>query len=307
MKRKIVKHGSATLTVSLPSNWTKKYGLKKGDLIEIAEREDILLLSAEKEIRPKSIELKIDNLDSIMLEWVLSALHKRGFDEIRLVYTKPRTKEIYTILQVLMTEFAVIEQTDKTCLLKAIAKDEAMEFDATLKRIFMVVMSFADSLLEYIKKSQFQRIEELFFLEKTVDRLVNFCERVLVKKGYKEFEKTCFLYLTAWNLEKISEYYYMLSQYLIKTKNIKLSKNLLNLMERTNGLIKLFYDQFYSFDIDKLPAFNEKQKNIVNDIQKSIKEFSPEEVIVAFYLQEIAMKTNFSGTLTALNYNFQSM
>ena len=35
MKRKVVKHGTSTLTVSLPSLWAKEYGLKPGDELRI--------------------------------------------------------------------------------------------------------------------------------------------------------------------------------------------------------------------------------------------------------------------------------
>ena len=37
MKRKIVKQGSATMTISLPATWIKKFNLKVGDELEIDE------------------------------------------------------------------------------------------------------------------------------------------------------------------------------------------------------------------------------------------------------------------------------
>lgn len=299
MKRKIVKHGSATLTVSLPSKWAKKYNLKKGDLVEVIEREGALLLNADSSTAPKRTELEIDTFDDIMLEWILSALHKKGFDEIKLIYNKPRTKTIYNIIQNLMTGFAIIDQTEKSCLLKAIAKDESMEFDATLKRVFMVVISFANSCLESIKKDEISKLEEFFFLENTVNKLVNFCERVLIKNGYKRFEKTPLLYLMVWNLEKISEYYYMMFQHLIKNKE-KMSPGAIELLSKTNDSLKLFYDAFYKFDFDKLISLNKLQKSIVKEAQKPAK--SNFESITLAYIREIATKINCSGLLTALNY-----
>ncbi|MBI2136461.1 AbrB/MazE/SpoVT family DNA-binding domain-containing protein, partial [Candidatus Woesearchaeota archaeon] len=44
MKRKLVQHGNTSLTVSLPKKWTDKFNLKKGDEIEIVEKDDKLFL-----------------------------------------------------------------------------------------------------------------------------------------------------------------------------------------------------------------------------------------------------------------------
>jgi phosphate uptake regulator len=47
MKRKIVKHGQSTLTVSIPSKWAKNNNLHNGDLINIEASKDKLILSKE--------------------------------------------------------------------------------------------------------------------------------------------------------------------------------------------------------------------------------------------------------------------
>ena len=303
MKRKIVKHGNATLTVSLPSRWVKKYHLKKGDEIELTEKENNLILGSEKEEFSKKIEINIDNLyPPYLLGWVLGSLYKKGFDEIVLRYERPKPKLIYDILEQTMVGFAVTEQTDRMCVLKAIAKEEAAEFDPVLRRVFSTVNSFAKGCLDYTKKGEFSRLKELFFLEKTVDKLVNFCERILIKRGYTEFEKTCFMYIVAWNLEKISEYYYSLSKHLIAKKKIKLRPKILDLFARVNELFELFYDTFYNYEIDKVVLLYKRQKEIDSDAEKLIDELTTDEIIVVNYLKEIALRINHAGTLTALNY-----
>ena len=44
MKRKIVKHGPISLTVSLPSKWVKKRNLKAGDEVEVEEHNNGLFI-----------------------------------------------------------------------------------------------------------------------------------------------------------------------------------------------------------------------------------------------------------------------
>jgi len=38
MKRKIIQTAGKTMVVSLPSAWVKKYGIKKGEEVEVEER-----------------------------------------------------------------------------------------------------------------------------------------------------------------------------------------------------------------------------------------------------------------------------
>jgi len=48
MKRKIIKLGTATLVVSLPSKWTKKFNLKSGNDLELEEANSNLIIEVLK-------------------------------------------------------------------------------------------------------------------------------------------------------------------------------------------------------------------------------------------------------------------
>ena len=51
MKRKIVKQGAATMTVSLPTSWIKKFDLRQGDSIDVQEIGKSLVMTTESQIR----------------------------------------------------------------------------------------------------------------------------------------------------------------------------------------------------------------------------------------------------------------
>ena len=48
MIRKIIKQGHNTLTMTLPSNWVKKFNLTPGDEIDLSERDNGLFITTEK-------------------------------------------------------------------------------------------------------------------------------------------------------------------------------------------------------------------------------------------------------------------
>jgi bifunctional DNA-binding transcriptional regulator/antitoxin component of YhaV-PrlF toxin-antitoxin module len=86
MKRKIVQHGNTSLTISLPIQWAKRFDLKKGDELDIEEREKSLLISTEKAIKTERVVLDVSEFDERSLVWHLVSLHKSGFDEIKLIF-----------------------------------------------------------------------------------------------------------------------------------------------------------------------------------------------------------------------------
>ena len=48
MKRKIIKQGHNTLTITLPSDWVKRFNLQGGNEIDLIEKDNGLFLTTEK-------------------------------------------------------------------------------------------------------------------------------------------------------------------------------------------------------------------------------------------------------------------
>ncbi len=65
MRRKVVKLGPATLVVSLPSKWTKKFSINAGDELEMEEHNKNLIISTEKGINIEKEAIDISNWDHL--------------------------------------------------------------------------------------------------------------------------------------------------------------------------------------------------------------------------------------------------
>ena len=64
MKRKLVRQGSSTLMISLPSKWVKSNNLDKGSEIDIDEKENVLEISVErKEKKSRDKDEEIRNVE----------------------------------------------------------------------------------------------------------------------------------------------------------------------------------------------------------------------------------------------------
>jgi len=305
MKRKAIQLANQTLVVSLPSKWVKKQGIKKGDEIDVEERGRELVIGSERGYEEEKIEIDITNLNDRVIRYLLSILQKKGYNEIIVKYNKPFvTKTIEELTKNLFTGFAIVEQTENKSILRSISNDMESEFNTALRRAFLVTLSMGESCLEFIGKEKLKDLKGLIPLENTNNQLTNFCERILNKKGHPDHKKTCFMYVIVWNLEKICDEYKYICEYFSQPENskIKISKETINLFEKTNNFLESYYNLFYKFDINKLNELHEEKTKIENKIKLIYKTKKDKEIVLANYLSSIITRTvDFTGSIIAIN------
>jgi len=303
MKRKIIQLAGKTHVVSLPSKWVKKYGLKKGEEVELEDRGDSILLKIEKGMALDKVTIDVSGLDDRVVRWSLSALHKSGYDEIEVIFDSSKTaKVIQGLVKDLFMGFAIMEQTEKRCVLRSISKDSEEELDAALRRAFFVTISIGESTLDLIKKRNLSDLSDLISLEHTNNQLTNFCERILNRGGYKNSRKTSFMYVIVWNLEKICDDYKYICDYLSKNPNAKLGEGLIKMFARVNGVVRGYYEIFYKFDIKKLNELSRERVKIRKEAQGLLDAGGKKEIIVIAHLLNLLTKCmDFSASMIALN------
>lgn len=85
MRRKVIKQGHNTLTVTLPGKWVNKMGIKPGDELDVIDQDRGLLISTEKGPNLSSITVDISDLTPALIwRYILSA-YRAGYDEIRVI------------------------------------------------------------------------------------------------------------------------------------------------------------------------------------------------------------------------------
>lgn len=306
MKRKVVEQGGTTLMVSIPVKWARRYGVRKGDELEMEERGKEILLSVRAKPSLDKAEIDLRGIDEpYLIEWILSALYREGYDEIRAYYSGPKSLvQVQQTMKDLFVGFIIASQSEGSCVMKCISQDLEMEFDTALRRAWLVSLEMADSILSYIKQGKLTGLDDLFALERTCDQLANFCERILNKRGYSDYRKTCFIYTIVWNLERVVDCYKHLCRYLseISKTKIKLSNEVVEIFERTNKLFHDYFDLFYNFNINRLGELNRERNSIRRKIRELTETKKPKEIIVMSYLQNLTLRImDFSVSTVALN------
>lgn len=83
MKRRIIKQGHNTLTMTLPAEWVKKHGICPGDEIELIEQGKNLLVKTDKGPCLSTITIDISGLTPLMIWRYVLSVYRAGYDEIR--------------------------------------------------------------------------------------------------------------------------------------------------------------------------------------------------------------------------------
>ncbi|MFC1775182.1 AbrB/MazE/SpoVT family DNA-binding domain-containing protein, partial [Nanoarchaeota archaeon] len=95
MKRKVIQLAGKTHVISLPSDWVKKYGIKKSDELDVREKHNTLMVSTEQDINvPQKTTVDISGLNEEFIKSIISVLHKVGYDEVEFFFDDPSVARI---------------------------------------------------------------------------------------------------------------------------------------------------------------------------------------------------------------------
>ncbi|MBI5392580.1 AbrB/MazE/SpoVT family DNA-binding domain-containing protein [Candidatus Woesearchaeota archaeon] len=303
MHRKIIKIADKTYVMTLPLAWLSKYNLQKGDELNLQENNNELTITADVNNNKQFISISIGELDDRVIRWLLSALHKSGYDEIELFYNNTQQLQLVgELLKDLFTGFTITGKTDKKLVISAIAEEQQQQFDNSLRRAFRVTLEMAADVAAKLKQQNYD-FQQTTKLELLNNQLTNFCQRILNKHRIVEYKKANFLYVILWNLEKICDNYkYICNHFENQEINNKLiSPEIISLFDKVNSFFLLYYDLYYNFSLQKLTSISKQHKVIKTEITSFQAENISELFMLNICSQILTQTADFSSSIIALN------
>ena len=263
MKRKVVKHGSSTLTISLPSKWAKRFNIRQGDELHVEEKERSLVISTDKNYAWEKATIDLNKIGFFNKNLISNVYHV-GYDEVELFYDG-----IDVLRQVIQRlsdciGYEIVNQSEKRCVIRSISTISDTEFDKVLSRTFLVTLSMAKDMHEAIKSREFHRLKDLRVLESTNNKFTDYCRRILNKKGYKTAKMTPTMYSLVHDMEKIGDDYKHICD-LLEGQKGPISKETLRIFEEVNDYFETFYRLFYKFDKERAEKMFSKGKMIIKN------------------------------------------
>jgi len=287
MRRKLIKQGHSTLTVTLPIDWIKDLNLKAGNEVEILKKNKELVISAEKKNEKTSVAIDIEGLDIPLIWKYFMAAYREGYDEIKVKFNpKDRYDSPYKfvtqhkfdqkydkqpkhtpleLIQRITNRFIgleLIEQYRDYCIVRGMTEISSKEFDNSLRRVFLVVMQMCEELEEAVKKNDHSLLEHTHDIDINLDKFQDYCIWVLNKTGFKETKKSSLMFSLLYLLEILGDEFKNISHHITMDLKGKSLKNLLKLTEITVEQFKKFYELYYSFDRKKLIELSKRDREI---------------------------------------------
>lgn len=293
LKRRVIQIANSTQLISLPRKWALQNKIKKGDELEILENGNKLYISTGPQSEKNIKEIDISNLNPIIPR-IMHALYKVGYDEIKINFSNPQMLDI--IQQRLQEEiigFEIIEQKSNYCVVKAFAGGVESEFDVVLRRIFLLLKSMADGILEAIEKKDTSMIKSLRHLEANNNKYTGHCRRI-INKGLYNSKNVAIMYSTIEELEKIADEYKYLCDFFIGNPKIisNVSKECQDMFKNLNKFFDACYELFYKFDMKKCAELFEKRKELITNVRSTWvkKKLAATDIAIIHYYLVILQK-----------------
>lgn len=295
MKRKVIKQGHNTLTITLPSEWAKKINIQAGDEVDVSQNNGTLIVNGKQHNKDKSASIDITGLNVPMIWRFLQSIYREGYNEIKFIYDSKKNSyesvyNFYTsqfeykkmgektttkktgldMIEELINRFIgmeIIDHGENYCTIREMGDLTSKEFDNSLRRIFLLILELFDKVIYFIENDKIGDIQvckTLHTLDINVDRFIDYCCRINNKINDSSFQKNKpVIFTTLFLLELLGDEFKYIGTHLAKTK--KSVKELLPFVEKVKEHFERYYQLFYKFDRQGVIEFGENDFKIYHD------------------------------------------
>ncbi len=301
MKRRVIQIAESTQLISLPRKWCLANNIKKGDELDLEEQGSKIMIATSTVPEIEKTTLNADQFGLFALRSI-AALYKSGFDEVEVTFQSPANLELLPkFLNEDLPGFEVFDHTANRYLIKAISKETVEEFDPALRRIFIMATSMARNLADVLNKPPYDAhtVNSIMAMDTTINRLCNFCQRLLNKRGYKQPRKTNFIYTIIWEIEKICDELKYICLHLKDHPKATFNKESVALFNDAVKIFELFYSEFYKFNEANISVIAETRKDIIGRAFKLL-EKGKDGALLHHTIVFTQMTFNMQGSLMGL-------
>ena len=149
MRRKLIKQGEKSATVTVPAKWLQSHHLAVGDEVDILEDNNklVILPSGESKKR-KEITISLPKIkqqftfvgflrDSVVMSY------NAGYDKIT-IHHKANPKIFSELVDTLLSGCEITELTDKKCVIEVVSDLSYKDFDNVMLRLFYITKDMVD-------------------------------------------------------------------------------------------------------------------------------------------------------------------
>jgi len=282
--RRIQQTGGSSFIITLPKEWIKSVNLKKNDPIGIIIKPEGSLvitpkLSSESEKTTKEFKVS-DNTNNISLLRELIGAYISGYTYIE-INSKNRLpikiRDTIRNFTNLTIGQEIIEETDRSIIVKDLLNPTEMPFERTIKRMYIITKGMLEDVLNFIKTNDINIIKDIDERDNDVDKLHWFVARQhniltqnfsLTEKMNIKAGKTTTYFLISRIIERIGDHEVKIIKNIQKNPDKIIDKEILDKIQMAGQKsLDIFNKSINSFFKKDLKESNENIE-AVNELEK---------------------------------------
>ena len=318
MRRKLIKQGHNTLTITVPSKWAHQHGVKAGDEIDVTEHDNSLVISTDGNgTVPSSATVDISELSPALIWRYISSAYRAGCDQIAVTGIGHGKKALYSAFSYNTLEYLkngshstiatldmspmetvsavvnrlvgveIIDQRTNYCLIKDMGEVSDKEFNNALRRIFTLLQTEAANIREGMGKDK-EVLKSIHIVDTNLDRFEDFCFRVLNKKGYKTMRKTSVMHSVIFTLELIGDELKKIAIHMLEYGR-PYSRMMKELFKVQSDQLERFRRLFYKFNKQLAMEIYTADSNGTQLIAKYYKKLNDDEKELLHHFKKIGI------------------
>ena len=293
MKRKIVQHGSSSLTLTLPSTWAQRFHLAKGDELSVQESGPMLIISTEQQMASPRKSVETTQFGAFTKN-NLSHLYQLGYDELDISFDTLKGHETVQAIMKRIPDcigFEIIDQRPGHITIKSIASTLESEYDMLLRKSFLITDEMAKGIMEAVRTHSAATLPETRTLEALNNKFTNTCLRILNKRGYKVVNRGMQMYETVKMIERIADELRDLCDALIGMRqkvNSALASSIIDALK----YYLTFSEMFFKFSPGLKQRIYEGKETLTASLSSQLEKASGKQSAVLHHLLNVVQKTS---------------
>ncbi|NTV23769.1 MAG: phosphate uptake regulator PhoU [Nanoarchaeota archaeon] len=185
MKRNLIRQGTSTLTLSMPSKWVKRNNLMPGSEVNVEEKENTLKISLQETRKEKkSTEVLLDSNHEKHIKVILRNLYRLGYDNILVKYKKEKTlEEVSTAIRQFLIGYEITGTSPESCHIENISEPIDENLEVILHRILFIIKELFSILTDDMSKKNLAHLAIVRERVHSVDRYHNYCLRMMTRQN----------------------------------------------------------------------------------------------------------------------------
>ncbi|MAH07172.1 hypothetical protein CMI38_02895 [Candidatus Pacearchaeota archaeon] len=295
MRRKIIKQGNNSYTMTLPISWIKENSLEGGSEIDLLEEENKLILARPRDAKhpESSISFDLNGYNERTILNIINQNYRKGYDKFILkTDNKDQKLTIKKIIKESILGFEVTENNKDHIIIQNIAEPSPDKFDVILRKTFFIIKDDGEELINKLKNNKKPNLTQFQENKDLMDNYTNFLRRITINAKIGGSRKSYLNYYFISELSHIQHAYFYLVKSII---NNKTDAGFTNLVNETNKHFDLLETAYYKKDINLAHEISSNKTKLQKEIFNLLNQNNNKEA--TYHLGEIIRHTHLASTV----------